>query len=473
MKKLLTVLCVAAFGIGAVAQAQIVKNEGVIRTEPKAIKENVADIVGLPVMSDGSLGQLKANRIYDTLLWHPEYTQPDCRNGIYSTYYSEGGVMAEEVVPGVFSPYMSGTGEVGATYQTEENLYYLYARVNLQNAFVSGAIAIACRMGNTMGWERIKDKLGRFDQNHISDIDGVKVPDMPFKLYGYEEVVSQPAFKSYTEMLFDNADPSYIDIEMPLTTKGRAETETLYLKYQPREGEDGRPSITYYTVGGLFKNKNFQTSTEHNFGLSLGIELTRDRTYDSLWNFNFGAKANSECTFVEEWSVWQRFDFTDHETTWVGFWAQDESDIDVNQPWFVENDNDVSGFAPPASPQTTNGEHNSLFVYNHSLLRLSAGTHYKPTLYPIIQQSGAANENNDAYAQTVSVYPLPATDKVTVVALDPIRKVEVYNMAGTLVKKAEMNDNVLNMDVTSFAPGAYIAKITTEKGVVSKKLLVK
>ena len=107
------------------------------------------------------------------------------------------------------------------------------------------------------------------------------------------------------------------------------------------------------------------------------------------------------------------------------------------------------------------------------MLRLSAGTHYKPTLYPIIQQSGAANENNDAYAQTVSVYPLPATDKVTVVALDPIRKVEVYNMAGTLVKKAEMNDNVLNMDVTSFAPGAYIAKITTEKGVVSKKLLVK
>ncbi|MDE6112118.1 MAG: T9SS type A sorting domain-containing protein, partial [Bacteroidales bacterium] len=113
-------------------------------------------------------------------------------------------------------------------------------------------------------------------------------------------------------------------------------------------------------------------------------------------------------------------------------------------------------------------------VYNHSLLRLSSGTHYKPTLYPIIQHSSASNEKNkDAYAQTISVYPLPATDNVTVVALDPIQKVEIYNMAGALVKVVNMNENVLDIDVTSFVPGTYIAKVTTKNGVASKKLVVK
>ncbi|MDE5742924.1 MAG: T9SS type A sorting domain-containing protein, partial [Bacteroidales bacterium] len=90
-----------------------------------------------------------------------------------------------------------------------------------------------------------------------------------------------------------------------------------------------------------------------------------------------------------------------------------------------------------------------------------------------IQHSGLANESMDAYAQTVCVYPLPATDKVTVVALDPIQKIEIYNMAGMLVKVANMNESVLNIDVTSLVPGAYIAKITTENGVASKKLVVK
>ncbi|MDE6515389.1 MAG: T9SS type A sorting domain-containing protein, partial [Bacteroidales bacterium] len=470
MKKLLTVLCVAAFGIGAVAQAQVVKNESIIRTEPKEVKENVADIIGLPAMSLGQF--MEDDKWYDTLLWHPEYEEPECRNGFYSTYYGDGGAFGEEVVPGVFSPYMNGTGEVGATYQTEDNMYYMYASIDVENAWVVGAIAIACRMGNTNGWERIQDKLDRFPQDpeHMNEVGGVKIPDMPFKLLGYETVQKQRAFKSYTEMIFDNADASYVNLEMPLSTEGRAETETLYLRYEPRENdESGRVSPTFYTVGGLFKNKSFQASPSKNFGLSFCVELTGDKTYDSLWNNNMGAKSNTDCAFVEEWSVWQRFDFRNHDDAWVGFWSKDETDIDVSLPWFVDDDGDESGFAPPSCPQK---QKNSLFVYDHSLLRLSSGTHYKPTLYPIIQHSGLANESMDAYAQTVSVYPLPATDKVTVVALDPIQKIEIYNMAGMLVKVANMNESVLNIDVTSLVPGAYIAKITTENGVASKKLVV-
>lgn len=475
MKKLLTVLCVAAFGIGAVAQAQVVKNEGIIRTEPKEIKENVADVVEMPAMADAPMGQLQdenAAAWYDTLHWHPEYDplQPDCGVGLYSTYYSNNGALGEEVVPGVFSPYMNGTGEVGATYQTQNNVYYLYAGIDVRYSFVVGAVVVACRMGNTVGWQRIADKLDRFDQEHMQMVGTVRVPDMPFKLMGYEKVEKQRAFKSYSEMIFDYKDAEYINIEMPVSTEGRLETETLYLPYQPRETEDGKLGPGYYSIGAMFKDgAMFGVSDDHNFGLSFCVSLTGESTYDSLWNSNMGAKSNNECAFVEEWSVWQRFDFTNHEEAWVALYGTDGSDIDVSQPWFAE-EGQKSGMAPTPCPQN---EKNSLFVYNHSLLRLSAGTHYKPTLYPIIQHSGVANERSDAYAQTVSIYPLPATDKVTVVAVDPVRKIEIFNMAGTLVKVAEMNENVLNIDVTSFAPGTYIARITTANGVASKKLVVK
>ncbi|MBD5389723.1 T9SS type A sorting domain-containing protein [bacterium] len=473
MKKLLTVLCVAAFGIGAVAQAQVVQADGIIRTQPNRLKENAADIVGLPVMSDVS-GQLKdATDDFDTLRWHPEYYQEDCRTGIYSTYYSQQGMFGEEVVPGCFSPYLNGTGEVGATFQTEAGVYDTYAGIDLTNAWVVGAYAIVCRMGNTIGWERVRDSLGIFNPAYINNYNGVAVPDMPFKLIGYPEVTPQRVFKSYTEMIMDKKDPVYITVEMPTSIKDRAETtDELYLRYEPRKADDGRDAPTYYGVGGLFSNKSF--SAAKNFGISFCANLTGNKTYDSLWNYNIGAKSNDECSFYEAWSVWQRFDFSNHETNWVGFWNLDESDLDVNLPWFPENDDDPSGFAPPGSPQIENGEHNSLFVYNHCLLRLSEGTHYKPSLYPIIQYRSAANESNQAaYAQTVSVYPLPATDKANIVALDPMRKVEIYNMAGALLKVIDMNENVFELDVTAFTPGAYVAKITTEKGVASKKLVIK
>ncbi|MDE5559788.1 MAG: hypothetical protein K2I84_03955, partial [Bacteroidales bacterium] len=303
MKKLLTVVCVAAFGIGAVAQAQVVKNESILQTEPKEVKADAADIIGMPAMLDNaSMGQLKdaTTPWRDTLRWHPEYSEPNCAEGIYSTYYSDAGMFGEEVVPGVFSPYLNGTGEVGATYQTKENLYFMYASIDVENSFVVGAIVIACRMGNTQGWDRIQDKLDRFPQDpeHMNEFRGVKVPDMPVRLMGYGEVTRQRVFESYTDMIFKYLDPVYINVEMPTTTEGRIATGTLYLRYEPRETDDGvRPS--YYTLGGLFEGGEMLTaSSEKNFGLSMCASLTGDKTYDSLCNYCIGSKSNSVCKFV-------------------------------------------------------------------------------------------------------------------------------------------------------------------------------
>ncbi|MDE7150183.1 MAG: T9SS type A sorting domain-containing protein, partial [Bacteroidales bacterium] len=219
-------------------------------------------------------------------------------------------------------------------------------------------------------------------------------------------------------------------------------------------------------IGGMFEHV-FPASA--NFGISVEAQLTNNKAYDSLWNWALAAKSNDKCSFIDEWAAWQRIDFSDHENRWVWLWKDDESDVDVSQPYEAEDD---WGFAPTDCPQHDNGT--GLYVYAFSLnMTLGDGEHFLPMLYPVIQDRTSIEKGKDTYAQTVSVYPLPATDKVNIVALDPIQKVELYNMAGTLLKQITMNDNVLEFDVTSYAPGTYIAKITTEKGVASKKLLVK
>lgn len=464
MKKLLTVLCVAAFGLGAVAQAQFVQYDATTRSLPKEMKETRIEAFGMP--SVDIAGQAKAPAPYDTLWWHDEYQSEDCSYGYYTTYYSQQGMFGEEVVPGVFSAWLSGTGEVGATYQTEENVYETYARIDVSNAWVVGAFVVAYRMGNTVGWERVG--VDGFDPEHMNELNGVRVPDLPFKLVGYPHVAWQPAYENYRGMIYEGDEGDLIDIQMPLSYKDRVETtETLYLRYEPFTDDNGSVRARLYGLAGMFDHV---FPARENFGLSFDAQLTGKARYDSLWNFSLGAKSNSECVFVDDWSVWQRWDFSNHDSAYVWLWSNTGGDLDVSKPWIVENEDDEGGLAPDGCPQTDEG---SLFVYNSTLLKVGEGSHYMPGLYPIIQDRTSIERNQDAYAQTVSVYPLPATDKVTIVALDPIQKIEVYNMAGTLVEHVAMNDNMLELDVTSYVPGTYVAKITTENGVASKKLLVK
>lgn len=475
MKKLLTVLCVAAFGFGAVAQAQVVPANGAKRMEAKEGNAKMS------VMSDYSLvpanGQLNMDEAvpmaaavrYDTLHWHDEYVTENCDMYYTITEYYED-LFAEDVVPSPFGASWSGTGEVGTTFQTEDNLYETYARIDVNSAWVVGAIAYVYRRGNTAGWERVG--IDRFDPDHMSEVNGVIVPDMPCRIIGYpgDKMSEQPAYSDYYGMLFKGADEEEILMEMPITMKNRAQTPTTYVRYLEPVDNQGMAWPGVHRIGGMFDQV---FPAWGNFGLSIQAEYTNNAKYDSLWNWAVTSKSNKYCGFIDEWAAWERLSCYNVDSGWIWLTLKSGDPFDVSLPWNSE-DSTAYGLAPDDCPQIIEENDHSLYIYAFSMnMSLSEGYHVLPMIYPIIQNTASIERGEDAYAQTVSVYPVPATDKVNVVALDPIQKVEVYNMAGTLVKVIMMNDNRLELDVTSFVPGTYVAKITTEKGVASKKLLVK
>lgn len=462
MKKLLTVLCVAAFGIGAVAQAQIVRTDDAMSREAYDCRAKMADMSDFSVLGpiQGSLLD-EAVRINDTLVWHDEYLTDNCdRYYTLVEYIRDLEQLATlDYMPTPFGSMWSGSGEAGATFTTSGNIYNTYARIDLTDTWVVGAVAYVYRKGNPAAWNNLD-----ISNYETTEVQGVPVPVLPCKLKGYPVVKRQRTYFDYYAMVAEDDPGTLIDVEMPLTMEGAVETPEMGIRYYELTTNNNKPWPTVQRIGGLFDHV---FPAWENFGLSVQVELTNNAAYDSLWNWAMTAKGNEDmCTFVDEWAAWIRIDYSHPE----GFQLMLDA-IDVSKPWDGADD-DIAGFAPPGCEQYGNGQ--SLFVYAFSQgLYLQGTAHFLPMLYPIVQKRASIEREQDAYAKTVSVYPVPATDKVNIVALDEIQRVDIYNMAGALIKSIKMNDSHFELDVTSFVPGTYVAKITTDKGVVSKKLLVK
>lgn len=77
-------------------------------------------------------------------------------------------------------------------------------------------------------------------------------------------------------------------------------------------------------------------------------------------------------------------------------------------------------------------------------------------------------------SNSVSLYPNPTTGQITIhSAAQTIQSVAVYDVYGKLLIRAEATDNEIKLDLANYATGLYIARIQTEKGVVTKRIVRK
>lgn len=75
----------------------------------------------------------------------------------------------------------------------------------------------------------------------------------------------------------------------------------------------------------------------------------------------------------------------------------------------------------------------------------------------------------EEYKDESVVYPNPATDVININASDVVKRVEIYNMQGQLVK---VETGVVNsISVRDFTNGMYLLKLTTDKGTSMHKIL--
>lgn len=71
------------------------------------------------------------------------------------------------------------------------------------------------------------------------------------------------------------------------------------------------------------------------------------------------------------------------------------------------------------------------------------------------------------------IYPNPASDIVNITSKQNINKVELYNTAGALVSSTQATNNICKINVNTLKPGIYLARIYTEKGISTNKIVIK
>ena len=75
---------------------------------------------------------------------------------------------------------------------------------------------------------------------------------------------------------------------------------------------------------------------------------------------------------------------------------------------------------------------------------------------------------DEVLAEDVKIYPVPATDVLTIEVPYAEGKYAIYNVAGMALQSGEIDDNVTTVDVSNLSKGSY-----TSQGVVVKSFIVK
>lgn len=91
-------------------------------------------------------------------------------------------------------------------------------------------------------------------------------------------------------------------------------------------------------------------------------------------------------------------------------------------------------------------------------------------VFPIVE--GAVGLTDAELNSMSYVYPNPAKDEVMLASSFTISRVEVINVLGQVVFASDVNANSIKVNTSAFAAGSYVAKMYTESGVATKKLVV-
>ena len=84
---------------------------------------------------------------------------------------------------------------------------------------------------------------------------------------------------------------------------------------------------------------------------------------------------------------------------------------------------------------------------------------------------GTVSTENEELVQSISVFPNPSGGPVTVLSENfPIKSVQIFNARGSLVKQYQNDFKRLQID--GLARGTYLLRIETEKGALTKAVVV-
>lgn len=73
----------------------------------------------------------------------------------------------------------------------------------------------------------------------------------------------------------------------------------------------------------------------------------------------------------------------------------------------------------------------------------------------------------------ITLIPNPAKDEVTILASATMKHIELFSLNGNSILESNVDDLRAILRLKSIAPGSYIVRVLTDKGMASKKLIVR
>ena len=159
-------------------------------------------------------------------------------------------------------------------------------------------------------------------------------------------------------------------------------------------------------------------------------------------------------------------------------------DMPVRQNWMPHGDSDFSSFNRSGYPTLHPFEdvyasspyiHTREDVLGLSVNDLEQSRRFaQVNLGAVAHLAGLNNTAVDEFVTpSVAVYPNPATNAVNIVAEEGLQRVVIQNLVGQQIETLVLNgESRIVLHTTRFAPGLYLVSVTTEKGVVTKRLMV-
>ncbi|MEG1498283.1 MAG: T9SS type A sorting domain-containing protein [Bacteroidales bacterium] len=445
MKKIMTL--VLAIGVIAGVQAQqrqVVRDMNYKLSEMKQLKQesslfNNDKMAKAPVAKTDTLkppAQFLPNPIYTWGGW-----------GIYPKGAWENPEIMISVKGPMHSFNMNGSGEVGMIYHTEAGQYEAYMGVDLSTKVICGAVMFGVRWGST-----------------------------DWALYGYD---STPAMKVYFKVYQDlqdqefysslmSATPEILTMKYPVDPYKYAASDTTEAYASKIITENNAKQLSLTRIGAAFKTP---VPANKDFAISY-VAPHSNEAIDSIYNYA-PVWYGQEKTGTIPGDFFSLYDYYRQS-----LWYKKGADFSDTSMRLKQRDGEAGptgeeGFLPKGNPQRFASPNYMFTPVMTDFWEDGPNIPFLSDIYiwPVVTM-GNSNENLNALAKNVSVYPIPAIEDVTFTSIDPMSRIDIYNTQGQLVKTVITDDNITTVSISDLRSGFYVAKITTPKGLITKKIVV-
>lgn len=415
MKKIMVLAC--AMGLMGVASAQInpAAMKGVELMSKKSEQPLVVNQAGNQLRNDSPV-------LTDTVWTESTYTNEDNFIGCLSASLPTG---AYNLPYGSYwVSYFFGSGEVGYVFNHTKTSYnYTVAQKRLLPGMrMTGAGVVLARFP------------GRTDSAEIY-----------FKAYTPDMIKKQEVIKD-----FSASQLSYQQVNYPCDPEKGIVSEKTKM---PWLGYDGQ-FPTSFMATAEFTNGVYLPEGENEY-VAVSVVLPADTMYNITMLINV-SQNNNPYTSEMKFSVFSVVDWEKQEM----WFAEGTKEVAREKPSYFESEQQTN---PRYSVFGMNG-----WVLNNGALPLNG----EPQMRACYSYQ-ADIESPNAYDVKVSVSPIPATDVVNVTAFSNIQKVELFNMAGSMVERVNGHGVEATLNVSELNSGVYVAKVYTENGIATKKIVVR